>query len=722
MNDKTAVLMAKPAGESSPDPRLDSAASRQDAGPSFVEGFSRDVAPGKVIGSSTAEGIFRRGVDRESVISVDGGALRIEPLIRPGWGRSGIAYGPFQRRPGLAFHTLVLNGHNISRTDVLPDRFRGRLKRWLIGPEVEPRRRRIVQWLRSGNKRHMWRRVRQWFRSGARLLHWPLIDENLAVGWFPVEAPLDPLRQGCGLAVHAIIPEGGELWAHVGAHSLPTIRGLQNIPIYYTVVLREEGAAYYASSPTDLPGLPKFPQLRLLAIDPSNRDASVYAGIHQSALGEIGFRADTRVFGTQVTKIPALGRWYGSAHGADSMRGDGPLAATGAEIGGIWSVAEGQFQRTERGSVGQDAVNTALLTLPAPSGLIHALIDCGAEPVEGVAVIWRAIDEQNFWCFEIGSDYAQLAILEQGHWHRHARVPGRHLPPNATSSVQVYDDGSTIRVSVNGKLAYGSKLHDTRLQSAAGVGVRIAGNGGDVAVRMFEAHPREIRVPDLVSLGGPKFTFGDRILAEDDFDGQPGDLAGHRTQVGDLKWERGIGSGILALTGGKSVRVKGSPEEPCPGRTAYMVPWPDARFADVQVTVSPPDKIEGSFENRGRAGVIFWQDPENYLILSAFVEDYPAMSMAAFFQMDGFEELYDAVWSNVGSRMHWGERHELRATFDGQEFATYINGEPVLCRSLADVYPRCKLFEVNRVGLVSNWEWGNDTGSRFERFIGRTRR
>ncbi len=119
--------------------------------------------------------------------------------------------------------------------------------------------------------------------------------------------------------------------------------------------------------------------------------------------------------------------------------------------------------------------------------------------------------------------------------------------------------------------------------------------------------------------------------------------------------------------------------------------------------------------------MIFWQDPANYLILSAFVEDYPAMSMAAFFRKDGFEELYDAVWSNLGTRMHWGEPHEFRATFDGQEFAAYINGEPVLCRSLADVYPRCKRFEVNQVGLVSNWEWGNDTGSKFERFIGRTR-
>ncbi len=323
--------------------------------PSFVERFSQDIAAGRVIGSERGR---RCASSKEStertIISIDGDALRIEPLIKPGWGRSGIAYGPFPRMPGLAFHTLVLNGHNISRTEPLPDRFRGRLKRWLMGPEVEPRRRRIVQWLRSGNKRHTWRRLRQWFRSGAGLLYWPWLDENLAVGWFPVEAPIDPLRQGCALAVHAIVPEGGELWAHVGAHSLPTIRGMQNLPIYYTIVLREEGAAYYASSPTSVQGLPKFPQLRLLAIEPFNKDPSLYAGIHQSVLGEIGFRADTRVFGAQVTKISALGKWYGSAQAADSMRGDGALTATAAEVGGVWSATEGRLpkNRTRGGRPG----------------------------------------------------------------------------------------------------------------------------------------------------------------------------------------------------------------------------------------------------------------------------------------------------------------------------------------------------------------------------------
>jgi hypothetical protein len=686
----------------------------------FIDRFDKDVAIGRAIGSHADGEVLRRGVDREKVIGIDHGALRIEPLVKPGWCRSGISYGPFRRETGLTFHTLILNGHNISRTEPIADGFRMRMWRWAVGPEVDRVRHRVRQWLAGGRRRHMWRRLRQWLRSGSGLFYWPWLEENLAVGWFPDETPDQPLRQGCGLAVHAIVPEGGELWAHVGDHSAPTVRGLQNLPFYYTVVLRDRGAAYYASSPTTAPGVGTFPRLRLLAIDAFNTDETLYAGIHQSVLGEIGFRADTRVYGAQIVKIPEMGAWYGSAHGADALTGRGPLAQTAAEVGGTWRTCEGGFARTGRGAVGQAESNLALLAPASPSGLVHMLVDCGRGPVEGVAVIWRAADEQNFWCFEVASQYGQLAIVESGRWSRHARVDGRLLLPGTANSLQVYDDGEAIRIYVNGALAYGTSLRDERLQSAAGVGIRIAKPGGNVAIRSFEAHPREITIPDLEELGRPSFALGDEIVVADEFDGPPGDLAGHSTSVGGPCWERLIGRGMIDLTGDNSARVKASADQPCPGRTAYAIDWPDPSFADLQVTVTPAGQRKGMGE-KGRAGLIFWQDPENYLILSAFVEDWPAMSIAAFFRISGFEELFDAVWSNVGSRMHWGEPHDFRAVFDGHEFAAYINGEPVLYRALTDVYPDCEGFAINRVGIVANWEWGCDTGSSFRNFIGRTR-
>jgi hypothetical protein len=46
-----------------------------------------------------------------------------------------------------------------------------------------------------------------------------------------------------------------------------------------------------------------------------------------------------------------------------------------------------------------------------------------------------------------------------------------------------------------------------------------------------------------------------------------------------------------------------------------------------------------------------------------------------------------------------------------------INREPVLYRAMTDVYPRCDDFHIRKIGLVSNWEWGNDTGTSFQNFV-----
>ena len=63
--------------------------------------FAEDIPLGGVVGSVGPRGARRGGVDVEGRIGADNGALRIKPLARPGWGREGVAYGPFQRQPGL---------------------------------------------------------------------------------------------------------------------------------------------------------------------------------------------------------------------------------------------------------------------------------------------------------------------------------------------------------------------------------------------------------------------------------------------------------------------------------------------------------------------------------------------------------------------------------------------------------------------------------------------
>lgn len=685
---------------------------------SFIDRFADGLARGRVIGSSAGDGIIRKGTDKEGVIGIDNGALRIQPLVNPGWGRAGIAYGPYTRRNGLAFGVFLINGHNISRTQPLPDEFKMRLWRWLAGSETERPARRLRQWAQSRQKKFMWRRLKQWIKTGTRLFPLPVIDENLAVGWFPSEAPADPLQQGNALIVHAIVPEGGELWARAESKVLRTIRGLQNVPIFYFVVLREKGAAYYAATIPGVPGLPAWPQMRLLAIDAFNSDPTVYAGIHQSVLGEIGFRVDTRVYQTQVAALLEFGNWYGSAHVADTLTGDGPLHLSAAEIGGSWKVHDGEFKRTERGVVGLSSSNVSVLDSNSSPGLVHLLVEAGDKPVEGVGVIWRAQDEDNYWCFVAGSRHCQLFLKEGGRQCRFPAVKDCRLAPNAVNSLQVTDDGENVRLYLNGDLVYGTTLSDTRLQNATGVGMQITGSEGPAWLRSFEVHPREIPIPRAFSPDERWVRHGERVVLKDDFEGAPADLAGHTATLGRREWRRDIGRGMIRLTGSGSAKVDGSAQRPCPGRTAYTVDWANPGFADVEVTITPPGTGR-RMKEKGRAGLIFWQDPRNYITLSAFVEDWPAMSIAAFFQWNGFEELFDAVWSNVGSRMHWGVPHDFRVVFDGNRFLASINGEPVLYRALTDVYPDWNEFLIRRVGIVANWEWGNDTGSVFRRFIAR---
>jgi hypothetical protein len=117
---------------------------------------------------------------------------------------------------------------------------------------------------------------------------------------------------------------------------------------------------------------------------------------------------------------------------------------------------------------------------------------------------------------------------------------------------------------------------------------------------------------------------------------------------------------------------------------------------------------------------VLWQDPDNFLIVNDWLDDaYPGASVSAFRRLDGFEEVYDAVWVNVGDRIRWGRAHVLAVGFDRLGFTAHLDGIPVLHREFADVYPRHPTLDVRAVGICANWEFGDDTGSRFTRFTAR---
>lgn len=683
--------------------------------------FRDDRPAGRVIGTPSAAGSIRKGVDKEGVIAIDNGALRIQPLTRPGWGRAGIAYGPYDRVNGLAFAVLCVNGHNTSQTGEI-ESIKQRLVRWLRASETDSIKHRLIRWSRNGHKKIFTQQLLRWLLTSPRSYRYlqPFdINENLAVGWFGSEVPTNPPGEGNTFVVHATGAENGELWTRVGKALPPVIRGLQNLPIYYIVILRERGAVYYVASLPNAHGMTAYPTMRPVALDPVNTTTPVYAGLHQSVLGQIGFRVDTRVYGAQVTHLPDLGTWFGTAHAADQLAGRGSLDTTLADVGGTWQITRGGFERTDQGAIPTASENLALLDPQTPTGLLHLLIEPRGTLAATAELRWRIHDPANGWSFRVASDGCELRIKEAGVWQEIAAGSAWQLQPDTTNSVQILDDGEQFSLYLNGVLVFDTRFSDTRFRDATGLGCGVVNFTGENAIylRSFEAHPRSVPIPAALNLGTPWMRTGTQPVLGDEFDGAAGELTGRTTTTGGQIWQKNLGCGIIEVTGTSSARVRASVQQPNPGRTVYTVAWGHPDFADLQVQLTPPGTDRGQGEN-GRSGLIFWQDAENYIIINTWLDDnYAGASISSFFYFDGFEDIYDAVWTNVGKRVFWGKPYTLRVVFDGLHYIAFVNDEPVLYRAVTDIYPHMRRLKINRVGIVANWEWGNDTGTVFKHFL-----
>ncbi|HEY8339361.1 MAG TPA: hypothetical protein VIK95_05800, partial [Egibacteraceae bacterium] len=231
-------------------------------------------------------------------------------------------------------------------------------------------------------------------------------------------------------------------------------------------------------------------------------------------------------------------------------------------------------------------------------------------------------------------------------------------------------------------------------------------------------HPRTLPVPAALDLGMPRPVAGRRLLVADDFAGDAGDLAGRETPTGGRRWRRVLGDAVMETTGHGEGRVRGSREAPAPGRTIYVVDWDDPDFADVAVTVVPPGDARGQ-GHQGRAGLALWQDPDNHLAINHFIDDTSiGVSISAFLRVHGHEAMLDndATWSNVAERIRFGVPFRLRLSSDGDAFTVWVDGEAVLHRRFSDYRATAHRLRITGVGLLTNWEWGDDTGSRFRDF------
>ncbi len=416
------------------------------------DSFSQELRSGEVIGSTTEEGVVRLGVDEEAKISIEDGALRFAPLDTPGWGRQGVAYGPFARKAGLALAFFLLNGHNNSQTaepGALPGQLLG--GRPSMGTPLPFKAHYTAQTLR----------------------------ENLAVGWFDHPVPSQPLDSGQALVVQGHSYYNGRLCVakQRGLHHL--LLGIQNNPLYLVSLLRERGVVYYGASLEGSRHLPALPKLRPLAIDPYNQPGpNLYAGIYQSILGEQGYRADTRVYGVRVADVP---EWQG--YGTALLFDPQPQLGRKAPLGGVWRL-QGPGM---------------LFHLPEPGGLFHVCLSAPA------SLIWRYHDPQHYLVLELNTYEVRLK-LQYGLRQAVLASEPYGAPPGQPHWLQVLDDGLALTLTLDGRPLFSeSPLLEPRLAQATGVG--LAGQATDL-----EVHPRQVSLPPALELGLPWQAWGHQTV------------------------------------------------------------------------------------------------------------------------------------------------------------------------------------------------------------------
>ena len=321
--------------------------------------------------------------------------------------------------------------------------------------------------------------------------------------------------------------------------------------------------------------------------------------------------------------------------------------------------------------------------------------------------------ESGGWRFQVGADGAVLSS-SRGHVERDATV---RLEPGRRHALQVLDDGHTVEAFFDGVLLFERPADGD--PDERGVGFALAGDAGAHVAR-FEAHPRAVEIAAVADAPRPWTAIGEVLVDVGDFAGPAGPLD-EPAGDGRTRWTRLEGTGVFERIGDGRARVRATCEAPNPGRTIYGVPWTETALADVTVTLTPPGTRRGE-GHWGLSGLAFWQDAENYLVVHQCLGDTnTAISINSFVRVDGVEEMreHDCVWTNVTGHVMHGVPMVLRVVFDGLHYLVYTDDELVLSRALTDLKPGVGPLTVHQVGLVANWDWGDDTGSVFSGFTAR---
>ncbi len=131
---------------------------------------------------------------------------------------------------------------------------------------------------------------------------------------------------------------------------------------------------------------------------------------------------------------------------------------------------------------------------------------------------------------------------------------------------------------------------------------------------------------------------------------------------------------------------------------------------------TPPGTAYGQ-GHKSRFSVIFWQDSNNYLLFRYYVDDN--QTNAAEIEMTSFVQGTGAVqrFINMTTDIFPGVQRTIRASFNGDDFVCWLDGEPVLLGRHTDVNASFTPLTINAIGIGVGTQ---DTGTVARDFIARS--
>ncbi len=526
---------------------------------------------------------------------------------------------------------------------------------------------------------------------------------HLALGVWPSASPATPLSGGYVVGVENAATLGGRLLANYGSGAAAiNFTSIKQVELYLVALMRATGAALYIVSQSAARGIgvATYPNMRPIAIIQTGSDADLYAGAWAKAAATV-----VAVSAGQSQ----YSAWYGTAHAADILTGSGSINGQAADLGGNWSLQLGSLTLDASGAYSGAGGAIAALASVAVHGLTKITITTGASPgYAGLLFRWQDID--NNWMLYGNASLIGLRKRISGVDSTISTTGAYKFSPNSTHTLQVIDDGLTLHCYLDDQEVPGvGGFADSALASATGVGI-YAANVSTSRIYDIESHARAITIPDVALLGAPWERQGSTSVATEDFTGSAGDLDAKTTATGGLTWRKDL-AGVIALTGsGTALYTVAS------NATAYYtLPWANPTFADLQVGMTPPGAGYGNGDD-GLAGVLFWQDANNWIIGRVYLSDA---------QVGNSE--YEVVYCLAGTgsiirraamatSIAHGVAMTIRMSFDGNRFVVWHGGtEPVIAWSV--VNEAGSPLTINRVGIYADTY---NTGTVFDNFVART--